>query len=63
MNPLRLRMNSQPPKLVILAGPNEAGKSTAAGKLLPDVLHVGEFVNADTIAQGLSAFAPQRVAF
>ena len=63
MNPLRLQMNSQPPKLVIVAGPNGAGKSTAAGKLLPDVLNVGEFVNADTIAQGLSAFAPERVAF
>jgi predicted ABC-type ATPase len=51
------------PKVVILAGPNGAGKSTSAAKLLRGVLKVEEFVNADTIAQGLSAFAQDRVAF
>ena len=56
-------MDSPSPRIVILAGPNGAGKSTAAGKLLPGVLKVGEFVNADTIAQGLSAFTPERVAY
>ena len=55
-------MTDQPPKVVILAGPNGAGKSTSAAKLLLGPLCVGEFVNADTIAQGLSAFAPGRVA-
>jgi len=51
------------PKVVVIAGPNGAGKSTTAPKLLREALAVDEFVNADTIAAGLSAFAPERVAF
>ena len=50
------------PQLIVLAGPNGAGKSTAAPELLRGILDVNEFVNADTIARGLSAFAPERVA-
>jgi predicted ABC-type ATPase len=49
--------------LVIIAGPNGSGKSTTAPKLLRDTLKVDEFINADVIAGGLSAFAPERVAF
>ncbi|HVA49439.1 MAG TPA: AAA family ATPase [Pirellulales bacterium] len=56
-------MASQSPKVVVLAGPNGAGKSTSAAQLLLGALHIDEFVNADTIAQGLSAFAQDRVAF
>jgi predicted ABC-type ATPase len=56
-------MNHERPQVVILAGPNGAGKSTSAAKLLLGPLQVTEFVNADTIAQGLSAFAQQTVAF
>lgn len=48
-------------RIVILAGPNGAGKSTAAPLLLRDTLSVDEFVNADTIASGLSAFRPDRM--
>ena len=44
------------PNLILLAGPNGAGKSTAAPDLLRGALHVNEFVNADVIARGLSAF-------
>ena len=55
-------MVSDSPKVVVLAGPNGAGKSTSAAKLLLGALKVHEFVNADTIAQGLSAFAQDRVA-
>lgn len=51
------------PKIVILAGPNGAGKSTAASDLLRGALKVTEFVNADTIAQGLSVFSPEEVSF
>ena len=51
------------PKVVVIAGPNGAGKSTTAPRLLREALAVQEFVNADTIAAGLSAFAPQTVAF
>jgi len=53
-----------PPRtsVVILAGPNGAGKSTAAPDLLHGALEVNEFVNADVIARGLSAFDPDSVA-
>src|SRR5262245_44459100 len=50
------------PSVVILAGPNGAGKSTVAPALLQGPLAVNEFVNADVIARGLSAFDPQSVA-
>ena len=51
------------PDVIVLAGPNGAGKSTAAEKLLQEPCHVSEFVNADVIARGLSAFHPEGVAF
>jgi predicted ABC-type ATPase len=47
---------SAQPIVVVLAGPNGAGKSTAASALLQGALGVAEFVNADAIAGGLSAF-------
>lgn len=50
------------PHVIVLAGPNGAGKSTTAPALLKGALGVAEFVNADVIARGLSAFAPERVA-
>jgi predicted ABC-type ATPase len=46
------------PNVVILAGPNGAGKSTAGPALLRDTLGITEFVDADTVARGLSAFDP-----
>ena len=51
------------PEVIVIAGPNGAGKSTLAPALLRDTLHVLEFVNADTIAEGLSAFAPEDASF
>ena len=51
------------PHFFVIAGPNGAGKSTAAPALLRDLLGVAEYVNADLIAQGLSAFDAQSVAF
>jgi len=48
--------------VVILAGPNGAGKSTVAPALLHGALAVNEFVNADVIASGLSAFDPESAA-
>lgn len=53
---------SKVPRVIILAGPNGAGKSTSAPMLLRDTFSVDEFVNADAIAQGLSAFRPESVA-
>ena len=50
------------PQLVLIGGPNGAGKSTAAPQLLRDTLDVAEFVNADTIASGLSGFHPESAA-
>ena len=50
------RRTKSSPKVVLLAGPNGAGKSTLAPALLRDTLHVSNFVNADVIARGLSAY-------
>jgi predicted ABC-type ATPase len=55
-------MREPRPSVVILAGPNGAGKSTAAPALLQGALAVNEFVNADVIARGLSAFDPDAAA-
>ena len=57
---------AKPPKqptVVVIGGPNGAGKSTAAPFLLKGALGVLEFVNADQIAVGLAAYAPETVAF
>ncbi|GAB4051599.1 zeta toxin family protein [Spirosoma litoris] len=51
------------PNLYIMAGPNGAGKTTAAYTLLPEVMKIKEFVNADEIARGLSPFNVEAVAF
>lgn len=50
------------PHVIIIAGPNGAGKTTAAPALLSTALQIDHFVNADTIAAGLSAFAPEKAA-
>jgi predicted ABC-type ATPase len=52
---------TEKPHVIILAGPNGAGKSTTAPMLLRDAFALDEFVNADVIAAGLSAFAPETV--
>lgn len=49
------------PSVVLLGGPNGAGKTTSAPELIQGELQVVEFVNADSIAHGLSAFAPETV--
>ncbi len=48
--------------MVVIAGPNGAGKSTTAPELLSRALEVQEFVNADSIAQGLSGLHPESAA-
>ncbi len=57
-----LETTKQPPQIVIISGPNGAGKSTTAKALLRDILEMTTYVNADTIAAGLSAFHPEDVA-
>jgi predicted ABC-type ATPase len=56
-------MTEQPPHIIVIAGPNGSGKSTTAPSLLKGTLGVTEFVNADVIAEGLSAFQPEGAAF
>ncbi len=56
-------MAEQQPHIIVIAGANGAGKSTTAPSLLKDTLGVTEFVNADVIAKGLSAFYPEGAAF
>ena len=53
----------QDPSIIILAGINGAGKTTASRSLLANTLKVMTFVNADVIAQGLSGFDPDAAAF
>jgi predicted ABC-type ATPase len=50
------------PNLYIIAGCNGAGKTTASYTILPEILNCKEFVNADSIAAGLSPFNPDNVA-
>ena len=50
------------PYVIVIAGPNGAGKSTAAPALLHGLLGIEDFVNADVIARGLSAFNPEGAA-
>ena len=49
-------------KIIILAGPNGAGKTTFARAFLPAEAGVPRFINADQIAAGLAAFAPEAAA-
>ena len=50
------------PHVIIIAGQNGAGKTTTAPALLKHALQIDHFVNADAIAGGLSAFAPEKAA-
>ncbi len=49
-------------QVFVVAGPNGAGKTTLAPFLLRDTYGLWEYVNADTLALGLSAFDPASVA-
>lgn len=51
------------PRVVVLAGINGAGKTTAAQDLLTRVLEIPTFVNADAIARGLNGLKPETEAF
>ncbi len=51
------------PSAYIIAGPNGAGKTTFAREFLPNYADCKNFINADLIAQGVSPFSPEEVAF
>lgn len=48
-------------KILIIAGPNAAGKTSFATEFLPNEADCPEFVNADLIAAGLSPFQSDKV--
>ncbi|MCI0680696.1 MAG: zeta toxin family protein [Gemmataceae bacterium] len=50
------------PNVIILAGPNGAGKSTISNSLIRRQFGCAHYVNADTIARGLSAFSVEAMA-
>ena len=56
-------MERESPNVIVLAGPNGAGKSTIAERILSGLVGVHHFVNADTIARGLSQFHSEEMAF
>ena len=47
------------PKVVVIAGINGAGKTTASVKILTRALRIPTFVNADAIARGLNGLNPE----
>ena len=51
------------PNIYIIAGCNGAGKTTASLTILPEIFNCKEFVNADSIALGLSPFNAEGAAF
>jgi predicted ABC-type ATPase len=53
---------SKKPQVYVIAGPNGSGKTTFASEFLPNYADCPAFINADTIARGLSGFSPDAVA-
>jgi predicted ABC-type ATPase len=51
------------PRVVVLAGINGSGKTTASRDLLVNVLKIPVFTNADAIARGLNSLNPESEAF
>ena len=56
------KARERPPRCIVIAGPNGAGKATFALEFLPSHAKVIHFVNADSIAGGLSPLRPELAA-
>ncbi len=56
------RIRFDRPRCIVIAGPNGAGKTTFAREFLPKDVGVMHFVNADSIASGLSPLRPESAA-
>lgn len=50
------------PNLFVIGGCNGSGKTTVALNILPNLLKIFEYVNADAIASGLSPLQPETMA-
>lgn len=49
-------------EVYVIGGANGSGKTTVALNLLPNVLNIFEYINADAIAAGLSPLNPESMA-
>lgn len=52
------KTKAHPPRCIVIAGPNGAGKTTFAREFLIKEMHIVRFVNADSIAEGISPLNP-----
>jgi len=57
-----MNKKTESPRIVIIASPHGAGKTTFAREFLPKEAGFPDFINVDLIAQGLSPFAPDKAA-
>lgn len=53
------KAKAHPPRCIVIAGPNGAGKTTFAREFLVKEMEIARFVNADSIAEGISPLNPQ----
>ncbi len=59
---LTVTLRQNQPIVLVIGGPNGAGKTTCASGIMGHSLRMFHFVNADTLARGLSAYQPETVA-
>jgi predicted ABC-type ATPase len=50
----KIRFHRRRPRCIVIAGPDDAGKTTFAREYLPNEAQILNFVNADLVASGLA---------